>query len=297
MILCDICYENINIDQYENHKNICLMEQQNILNNLLRQNKQTQTYISPILTQTQKMALDFAKKKSKIYSKNTKLEAFHRLKLKKYSKEDFDKILHYIQNNVIIIIHVNLDKVLEYLVEDDHYRNMFEVNKSGGSLNTSLRVDWENNLFKNIYNNADPSERVKYGALNLTNSSTAIKCCISYGDSFLVLKKEINERSTFVLGDSSCGQMHLATFKYCEILLALIPESLLDNVIDIVLGTKKTLPYDNREYIEVQIHGPLRLNHDIEVLVVNKKYENNNKIINLLNQFKLKHCCPYIFMP
>lgn len=42
-----------------------------------------------------------------------------------------------------IIIHINLDKVLKFLVEDSHYRNQFETGTSGGSTDLAARTSWE----------------------------------------------------------------------------------------------------------------------------------------------------------
>lgn len=42
-----------------------------------------------------------------------------------------------------IIIHINLDKVLRFLVKDTHYRNQFETGTSGGSTDLVARKSWE----------------------------------------------------------------------------------------------------------------------------------------------------------
>ena len=42
-----------------------------------------------------------------------------------------------------IIIHINLDKVLQFLVKDTHYRNQFETGTSGGSTDLKARRSWE----------------------------------------------------------------------------------------------------------------------------------------------------------
>lgn len=282
---CHICFDIINNQLYDNHIINCLKEQQNLINK----------FTNNTLTPLQDKALQFAFKKSKVYSKNTKLNALYRFKIKGLNEKDYVKTIDFLQNNVQIIIHVNLENNLQHYINDDYYRNLFEVNKSGGSNDKIIRTSWENKLFNNIYENSEPFEKVKYGAINLTNSPLGVDQCYSYGNSFFVLKNKLKDRCTFVLGDSSKMEWHLGTFKYCEILLALMPDQLLDKLIKIVNYEEKYLYYGYYEYIEIQIHGPLSLNQDIEMLVVNSKYKNNHNITNMLEQFSAKHNIPYYY--
>lgn len=291
-LVCHICFDNIPINIYDDHQNKCLKMQQEYLNKLSLQN------LSNIIIYSEKQnkALEFALKKSKIYSKNTKLNALYRFKIRGLGENEFLKAIEYIQNHAQVVIHVNLERNLGHYINDDNYRNLFEVLMGGGCTDRSIRATWEDKLFNNIYNKAEPIERVKYGAINLTNSPQGIQSCYGYGDSFFILKNKIKERTTFVLGDSSKMEMHLGTFKYCTILLTLIPDSLLDNLTKIITNQEEFLPYGHHEYIEVQIHGPLRFGEDVEMLVVNKKYENNVTIMNLVKQFSQKYNIPYTIM-
>lgn len=296
---CPTCFDSISIDTYESHINNCITQQQEYFHKLTRENPQKSTIIHNISTNLsiiQNKALNFSYKKSRIYSKNTKLEAQHRFKIKGFTEDIYNKTINYIKNNVKIIIHINLEKTLKKIIEDDYYRNSFETGNSGGSNDKVARSSWENQLFNSLYANSSHEEKVKYGALNLTNSPKGIDSCYGYGNSFLVLKNEIKDRCTFVLGDSSKMDMHLGTFKYCDILLALMPNNLLDKVINISIEKIDFCDYGNFEYIEAQIHGPIRLHQDIELLVVNSNYNTNGSILDLLDQFSNKYNCPYIFM-
>ena len=40
-------------------------------------------------------------------------------------------------------------------------------------------------MFNRIYHSSLPSERVKYGVLNIVGDPNGVRCCYSYGDSFL----------------------------------------------------------------------------------------------------------------
>lgn len=105
------------------------------------------------------------------------------------------------------IIHVDLNNVLAHLVVDTHYRNQFEcvrmhwwcivgasrcgvlqiltlsasdrtthkTGTSGGALCKITRTRWEDSMFASSYADATPFQRVKYGALNVTNCATGIR--------------------------------------------------------------------------------------------------------------------------
>ena len=53
------------------------------------------------------------------------------------------RTLQWVRSASPIIIHINLDKVLKFLVEDTHYRNRFETGTSGGSTDKVARKSWE----------------------------------------------------------------------------------------------------------------------------------------------------------
>ncbi len=53
------------------------------------------------------------------------------------------RVLHWVRHDAPIIIHLNLDNTLHNLLEDTHYRNLFEVHHSGGSTDFGGRRSWE----------------------------------------------------------------------------------------------------------------------------------------------------------
>jgi len=53
------------------------------------------------------------------------------------------RTLLWVKLSAPIIIHVHLDRVLNFLVKDTHYRNLFETRTGSGCLDTSTRASWE----------------------------------------------------------------------------------------------------------------------------------------------------------
>ena len=53
------------------------------------------------------------------------------------------RTLQWIRQDAPIIIHVNLDHVLQFLVKDTHYRNLFEIHTRRESTALSERKSWE----------------------------------------------------------------------------------------------------------------------------------------------------------
>ncbi len=49
-------------------------------------------------------------------------------------------------------------------------------------------------------------------------------------------------------------------------------------------------------YKEVQIHGPLQLNRDVDAIVVHPRYRNNKEIEAMLLQFQEQNGCKVIWM-
>ena len=53
------------------------------------------------------------------------------------------RTLQWIRRDAPIIIHLKLDRVLKFLVDDTHYRNLFETHTGSGSLDKTARSSWE----------------------------------------------------------------------------------------------------------------------------------------------------------
>lgn len=288
---CNICFEMIPKLDIDNHQRICKEEQIMMINKYNLDNQ---------LTILQTNAIKFAEKKSKIISKNVYLMILAKYKFLGYTEDDLKATIKYIQTNVPIVIHLNLDKAMKFLCDDSEYRNQFETGTSGGALSKESRIQWERTLFNRIYDKSENSEKVKYGALNITCDPVGVVSAYGYGDSYLKLNNEIKSRTTFIHGDSSKQDLHIVTFSSPVPILNFLDNSStksreLADVIDIAIGKKEFAP-PHRCYIEAQIHGPVRLNKDIDVLMVNKRHKNNPIMIDMLEYFTNKHNCKYKFM-
>lgn len=189
------------------------------------------------------------------------------------------KIINEILNIYPIAIQFNA-KILPKLNNDFCYRNMFETKYSNATNSLNKRIEWENKLFNNCYNNIHPKYRVKYGFLFEINNTR-----MQFGDSLIILKNNIKNRCTMTLGDSSNDLCKLYSFS------------------DIVSFLHdKQCKYDNSkqtwsfncyysDYIEVQIHGPIILNRDISKIIINNKYYQNKEINNIAQDFCDKNNC------
>ena len=247
------------------------------------------------LTNTQLKALSFCYKKSKIYSKNVKPNLFKKFVDLGYGEAEFNQTIDYIKKRMPLIVHINLDKVMNFFLKDNYLRNLFETDRIGGYNNISARKQWENTLFNSIYKDVDGHERVKYGCLNLTSDPVGVCCAIGYGDSYLVFKHDVKKRTSFVHGDSSSQELHIATFRYFCNVLYYLDNKLLENIINVAAGKDYDAKVKYNIYVEAQIHGSVRLDRDFEMLVVNNKYKNNTHMIYKLDQLSAKWNLPWTF--
>lgn len=287
-IICPICYKQLTLLDLDTHPDTCRNQQMNIIKKY---------DYKELLTQTQKKALAYSLKKSKLFSKNVYPQLFEKFINLNYTEKELENTINYVKNHVSITINVNLVKSLQYLCNDTHYRNLFETNISGGSTSIPGRSAWEDTLFNKIYNTSTAHyERVKYGAINITNNPKGITACTGYGKSYFLLKDTCKKRTTFVFGDSSKQDIHIATFRHFNSVLYYINNNLLREIVQIANKKCEYSTLNYSPYIEAQIHGPVQLNRDIEALFVNKVHQNNNNICKLLDRFSSRHICPYYWI-
>lgn len=166
-----------------------------------------------VLNDTQSAAVEYVINQSKASS-----DRVHSALLKKvcrlgYTEDDMERALQWVRREAPIIIHLNLDRVLHFLVEDTHYRNQFETSTSGGSTCLSARTSWEDRMFNRLYRHSPPVDRVKYGVLNIVGDPRGVRSCYGYGDSFLQLKK-VRLRTTFASADTSMSAVKLSCCEY-----------------------------------------------------------------------------------
>jgi hypothetical protein len=184
--------------------------------------------------------------------------------------------------------------VIEALRDDGLYRNQFESRVSNGALSAhpgGARDQWEARLFGDAYH-APPAaahERPKYGALDLLRFPDGP--APRFGSCHLRLRPAVLARSTLCFGDSHLGPTDLGTLDEPDAVLAGLVEAL--HATGSALGHSGTLATPPRrrqaetargrvtrvepgrtldEYIEVQVHGPVRPACDVEALVADPAF-------------------------
>ncbi|WP_067181741.1 DUF3626 domain-containing protein [Microtetraspora niveoalba] len=147
--------------------------------------------------------------------------------------------------------------ILLELADDGHYRSQFVTGTSNGGLTAYPGGDrwrWESRIFGGAYDHAPAHHRPVYGALNFRGRPTG--AAPRFGSSHLRLTPEALSRATFCYPDSffEPSAFGVATR------MALIELAEADD--------RDALD----DYVEAQVHGPVRLDRDVEALVLDPSY-------------------------
>ncbi len=144
--------------------------------------------------------------------------------------------------------------VLEALADDGVYVSQFVTGTSNGGLTAHAGGDrwrWESRLFGGRYDAADPIARPVYGALD--DRRDAYGASPRFGSAHLRLRAEVTERSTFCFPDSVLEPDAVGGPALIGELVALRDSAGHDALDD---------------YVEAHVHGGLRLDRDVEALVL-----------------------------
>eukprot|EP01084_Bolivina_argentea_P136499 240396_1 len=199
---------------------------------------------------------------------------------------------HFLEWKVPIIIRIHIDQLIPKLLHDTHYRNLFEVGKGNGCTNKDTRTMHENIMFPNIYKPAKPKEKPKYGCLNIGMKSDGCNRAIQYGKAYFTLNDDtVRWRVSYTNTDSFSAKGKLGTLGNCQHLLDVLSDCELTELIDTAIYNKKG-GINQRTYREIQIHGPLLLDRDIESLHVPKNEKHYSKIYQ---EFVRKNSCKLIW--
>lgn len=186
-----------------------------------------------------------------------------------------DSCLSYIREEAPIIIHIK-PATLSLLLKDTHYRNLFETKTSGGSKNESKRASWEDRLFGKAYSGSKAFQRPKYGCLNVTGDIRGVPVAAkNYGELYMVLNTDVRYRCTFSDQDSSRSASLVSTHEYYAHVLNQYNDAELKAVLQLSRhggGRSRCVMYK-----EVQIHGPVNLETDIQALSLPGKPETASK--------------------
>src|ERR1700677_2630915 len=147
--------------------------------------------------------------------------------------------------------------ILLQLAADGCYRSQFVTGTSNGGLTAYPGGDrwrWESRMFGGAYDQAPPADRPVYGALNFRRKPAG--AAPRFGSAYFRLTAETLARSTFCYPDSFLEPSDFGVASA----MALIELAEAD----------RQEPLD--DYIEAQVHGPVRLSADVEALVLDPSY-------------------------
>ncbi|KAF4408336.1 DUF3626 domain-containing protein [Streptomyces lycii] len=143
--------------------------------------------------------------------------------------------------------------VLEALAEEPVYRSQFVTGVSNGGLTAHPGGDrwrWESRLFGGAYDTAPARERPVYGALDFRRLPWG--AAARFGSAHFRLAAGTLPRTTFCYPDSVCEPSDVGTWSRMS--LVALAEA----------GGRDALD----DYVEAQVHGEVRLDRDVEALVL-----------------------------
>ncbi|MEY9863955.1 hypothetical protein ABH935_009609 [Catenulispora sp. GAS73] len=149
--------------------------------------------------------------------------------------------------------------ILAALAAAGVYRSQFVTGTSNGGLTAHPGGDrwrWESRIFGGAYDRAPAEERPVYGALNFRGKP--VGAAPRFGSAHFVLSAEAVERATFCYPDSYLEPENFGVATAMD----LIGPALADTEADAL-----------DDYIEAQVHGLVRLDQDVEALVLDPCYQ------------------------
>ena len=147
--------------------------------------------------------------------------------------------------------------VLASLAGDGRYRSQFETRTSNGGLTAYPGGDrwrWESRMFGGAYDLAPAAARPVYGSLNRHGRDTGGSP--RFGSAHLVLRPTTVDRTTFCFPDSVFEPSHFGVAGRMGAIAEAVRDT--DDPLD--------------DYVEAQVHGPVRLDSDVEALVLDPCY-------------------------
>ncbi|MHA6624145.1 DUF3626 domain-containing protein [Pseudonocardia sichuanensis] len=148
--------------------------------------------------------------------------------------------------------------VLEAIAADRRYRSQFETAISNGGLTAHAGGDrwrWESRMFGGAYDAVAPTDRPTYGALDVHRRP--IGAAPRFGSAHLRLAPAVLDRTTCCFPDSVFDPTAFAPARAAGGLIALALAADVDLLDD---------------YVEAQVHGPLRVPDDVEALVLDPSH-------------------------
>jgi hypothetical protein len=147
--------------------------------------------------------------------------------------------------------------LLQALADEGVYLSQFVTGTSNGGLTAHRDGDrwrWEHRMFGGAYDDAPADVRPVYGALNFRRK--LVGAAPRFGSAHLRLTTATLARATFCYPDS-----HLEPTAFA------VADKM--SLIDLALADQQD---ELDDYIEAQVHGPVRLDRDVEALVLDPGY-------------------------
>ena len=149
--------------------------------------------------------------------------------------------------------------ILASLASAGVYRSQFVTGTSNGGLTAHPGGDrwrWESRIFGGAYDAAGAEERPVYGALNFRGK--AVGAAPRFGSGYFVLSAQTVGRATFCYPDSFLEPESFGVAAAMDLVALALADTEADALDD---------------YIEAQVHGPVRLDRDVEALVLDPCYQ------------------------
>ncbi|MGG4166270.1 DUF3626 domain-containing protein [Rossellomorea vietnamensis] len=269
------------------------------------------------LTSSQRQAIDYFTAYAKKYKRDAEATIHHVLNMSNISVEMLDQAVHHIKTHAQIGLHFHPDRptstmktVAQSIHENGEYKSQFETFISNGKVSPHSGGDrdrWEESMFGGAYQSDGTlmSERPKYGALNLMLHPDGPSP--RFGSCYFLLSPNVSSRSTYTYLDSHQNPFEKGTYQAFDMIMAALLEEIF--LRDFALGEKDLTPAKfihhvlnhlehgrvghvaNRNlnhYIESQIHGPISLKEDVEVLVADPSF-NDTTVGETLEQMCSKY--------
>lgn len=158
---------------------------------------------------------------------------------------------------VTLNFHPDRGDLLDHLAHGGRYLSQFVTGTSNGGLTAFVGGDrwrWESRMFGGAYDDAPAEDRPVYGGLNFRRY--VVGAAPRFGSAHVRLTEGCLDRTTFCYPDSYLEPADFGVATAMS-LIALARDHDGD-------------PLD--DYVEAQVHGPLRLDRDVEALVLDPCY-------------------------
>lgn len=163
--------------------------------------------------------------------------------------------------------------ILSAMAKDGVLKSQFQTGTSNGGLTAfhgGDRWKWEQRVFEGVYDQSSDHLRPKYGALQFIESVAG--GAPRFGSSYFRLNPHVLERTTFCYPDSFYEPENFATAEQVSALIAL---------------AEGDIPDELDRYVEAHIHGEIRIDRDVDALVLDPIYQGTN-IEKLANELPCK---------